>query len=152
MTKVDFYIAGSNSNNGSNMTEPNSALLLACRLTEKAWLKQHNIYIHTDSAATRDIMDEMLWNFRSNSFIPHRREGTDEKAPDNIPDILIANSGNPGTHHDVLINLSEETPSFFGGFQRIAEIVAADEKAKTKSRERYKYYRKRGFPLQVHNL
>ena len=144
MTQVDFYIASA-----SDFSE---CLVIACRLTEKAWRKNHHVYIHTSDAAAVHALDDLLWSFRPNSFIPHRHELCDQAAPANAPDVMIGCSGEPGAHHDVLINLTEETPDFFGRFTRIAEIVPGNEAAKARSRERYKYYRQRGFPLNVHPL
>lgn len=144
MTKVDFYIAP--------VSELSECMKIACRLVEKAWRRQHNVYIHTADEQSMHAVDEMLWSFRPNSFIPHRHEQSDTTAPQSLPDVVVACSGEPGQHHDILVNLTEETPDFFGRFTRIAEIVSGNEQAKAKSRERYKYYRKRGFPLDVHQL
>ncbi|MGB1191745.1 MAG: DNA polymerase III subunit chi, partial [Pseudomonadales bacterium] len=67
-------------------------------------------------------------------------------------EILVACSGDPRDHHDVLVNLTEETPECFSRFTRVAEVVMSTDEAKAKSRQRYKYYRDRGYPLEVHNL
>ncbi|MGB5324560.1 MAG: DNA polymerase III subunit chi, partial [Pseudomonadales bacterium] len=95
--------------------------------------------------------DELLWSFRPNSFVPHRSE-TAEPEMGAGREVLVACSGHPGDHHDVLVNLTHATPEFFSRFTRIAEIVRGDDSAKQRSRERYKYYRERGYPLQVHEL
>ncbi|MBT8149622.1 MAG: DNA polymerase III subunit chi [Pseudomonadales bacterium] len=144
MTQVDFYIAP-----GSEFSH---CLTVACRVAEKAWRKNHHVYIHTADAAAMQTVDDLLWSFRPNSFVPHRHEHSEQAAPENAPDVLIACSGTPFDHHDVLINLTDQTPDFFARFTRIAEIVAGDESSRARSRERYKYYRQRGFPLEVHNL
>ena len=149
MTQVDFYIL----NEAGELPH----LKTSCRVIEKAWGKRHSVYVHTADQAMMQQMDDLLWTFRPNSFVPHRSENTADSEtnaePDSaFPDIVIACSGNPGQHHDVLINLTDDTPEFFGRFKRIAEIVPGDEAAKAKSRERYKYYRKRGYPLNVHQL
>lgn len=144
MTQVDFYILSD--------TSPQANLATSCRVIEKAWRRQHSVYAHTANREMMQQLDDLLWSFRPNSFIPHRSEDTPEPESASIPDILVGYSGNPKTHDDILINLTEETPEFFGRFKRIAEIVAGEDAAKAKSRERYKYYRKRGYPLNVHHL
>ena len=53
---------------------------------------------------------------------------------------------------DVLINLASTPPSFFARFERLAEIVAADEAQVQAGRERWRYYRERGYELRVHDL
>ncbi len=145
MTHIDFYITVAKN--------PDELLSFACRLTEKAYRSHCDIYLHTESEQQMLALDEKLWSFRANSFLPHRHEYSE---PDTIKiqkgDILIAHSGYVGEHHDVLINLTDKTPEFFSRFDRLAEIVSGTDTAKEKSRQRYKYYRDRGYPLKVHNL
>ena len=52
----------------------------------------------------------------------------------------------------VLVNLTGAPPPFFSRFERLAEIVATDESAVAAGRERYRYYRERGYELRAHNL
>ncbi|MAV75922.1 MAG: hypothetical protein CBD32_02540 [Actinobacteria bacterium TMED172] len=154
MTHIDFYITAA--------SNPDELLSFACRLTEKAYRSHCDIYLHTESEQQMLALDEKLWSFRANSFLPHSHEnsGSEDiktKKSDATPavkkgSILIAHSGNVGEHHDVLINLTDKTPKFFSRFDRLAEIVSGIDTAKEKSRQRYKYYRDRGYPLKVHNL
>ena len=53
---------------------------------------------------------------------------------------------------DVLINLAGSVPSFFGRFERVAEIVDQSDAQKQVARERYRFYRDRGYALQSHNV
>jgi len=48
------------------------------------------------------------------------------------------------------VNLADEIPGFFGRFDRVAEIVVGENR--DAGRERYKFYRDRGFPLFHHEL
>jgi DNA polymerase-3 subunit chi len=54
--------------------------------------------------------------------------------------------------HDVLVNLDQTVPAFFGQFERVAEIVSGDDNVRNQARERYKYYRDRGYSLNSHNI
>lgn len=152
MTKIDFYI--------TEAKTPDELYQFAARLTEKAYKQKHQIYLHTEDESAMQSVDELLWTFRPNSFLPHRCENdarlkseSSDTDPQTIAqEILVACSGDPGEHHDVLVNLTEQTPAFFSRFTRVAEVVSSDERARSKSRERYKYYRDRGYPLKVHNL
>ncbi|MCZ6854116.1 MAG: DNA polymerase III subunit chi, partial [Gammaproteobacteria bacterium] len=56
----------------------------------------------------------------------------------------------PEGHDDVLINLSDHVPTFFGRFERVAEIVVGE--TTNRGRERYQFYRDRGYPLFDHHL
>ena len=142
MTKIDFYI--------TQVAERLELLTFACRLTEKALRQRHRVYLHTGDTQTMQQLDELLWTFRSSSFIPHRCQG-DEHAPAQC-DVLLGCTGDPGDHDDVLINLDSEQPAFFSRFQRVAEVVAGTEPAIEQSRTRYRFYRDRGYPLKVHKL
>ena len=53
---------------------------------------------------------------------------------------------------DVLINLSAEVPEFFSRYERVAEVVDADAARREQSRERYRFYRDRGYKLNTHQV
>jgi DNA polymerase IIIc chi subunit len=53
---------------------------------------------------------------------------------------------------DVMINLDQTVPAFFGQFERVAEIVSGDDTARDQARQRYKYYRDRGYTINTHNI
>lgn len=141
MTRVDFYILQGD----DARTRPQ----FACRLAEKAWQLGHRIYIHTESAAQTGLLDELLWTWRQDSFLPHGILG---EAGEPAPPILLGHAGEPDTHTDVLINLAPEVPLFFGRFERVAELVDDQEQRKQQGRARYGFYRDRGYELQTHRL
>ena len=143
MTRINFYIIDSGSDEATQ--------LFICRLTEKAWLQNNAIYIHTPTQAIASQLDEELWTFNPASFVPHQL-ATEESANKTV---LIGHQATvqiPNTHHDVLINLDYEIPSFFSQFERVAEVIAADETSKEKGRERYRFYKDRGYALETHKL
>jgi DNA polymerase-3 subunit chi len=153
MTKIDFYI--------TNINTLDDYWNFACRLTEKAFRKQCDVYLHTANEEHMAAVDKLLWTFRPNSFLPHSSEMASKESEDHSKiddaasatgEILVACSGDPRDHHDVLVNLTEEIPECFSRFTRVAEVVMGTDEAKAKSRQRYKYYRDRGYPLEVHNL
>jgi len=139
MTKVDFYI----------LEDPAAHQQFACRLAEKAWQQGHRVYIHTRDAAQSRQMDDLLWTFRDGSFLPH---SLDDAADAEQVSVHIGHEGEPSQHDDVLINLDNEVPLFFSRFQRVAEVVAGDEQEKQAGRERFRFYRDRGYPLDSHTI
>ncbi|HEB85551.1 MAG TPA: DNA polymerase III subunit chi [Gammaproteobacteria bacterium] len=145
MTRIDFYLLSSKHANASERT--------ACRLAEKAYNLRHAIYIHTGSQQRTAQMDNLLWTFRDGSFIPHQMHGQDESH--NSP-VIIGHQTSPDeeltTHHQLLINLDQTVPSFFSRFERVAEIVSADEQQRQAARERFRFYRERGYELETHEL
>ena len=62
-TKIDFYILPS--------AATSARLDFACKLTEKAWRLGHRVYLHCSDAAQRQDLDERLWRFKGESFVPH---------------------------------------------------------------------------------
>ena len=53
---------------------------------------------------------------------------------------------------EVLVNLHAAPPPYFSRFERLAEIVGADADAAAAGRERWKFYKARGYELRQHNL
>ncbi len=61
----------------------------------------------------------------------------------------VAEHPGPAT---VLINLDPAPPPFFSRFERLAEIVGTEAADAAAGRERYRFYRERGYELRTHNL
>jgi len=92
-------------------------------------------------------LDELLWQFRPDAFLPHALVG--DAAGEAV---LIGWGQDPGDHSDVLINLQLDIPSFFSRFQRVAEVVTQDEASLAALRSSWLFYRSRGYPLEKHEL
>ena len=52
----------------------------------------------------------------------------------------------------VLINLYALPPPFFSRFERLAEIVSRDEAELAAGRERWKFYKARGYEIRSYDL
>ena len=142
MTRVSFYILKSQ--------DIHSRQQIACRLAEKAWREGHQVFIYTENAQQSAAMDEALWTFRPESFVPHQIL---ESANTIAAPVLISHDNTPPPRlMDVLINLNAEQPMFFSQFERLAEIIDDDEQVKQYGRQRYKFYQDRGYPLETHHL
>lgn len=138
MTKVDFYIL-----------ETGSREHTACKLVEKAYNLGHRVYVHTASDEQARHVDELLWTFRDGSFLPHEqyRHGQETASP-----ILVGAVAAPDTDSEVLINLAPDVPLFFSRFLRVAEVIGIQEEDKQQGRERFRFYRDRGYPLDTHQI
>ena len=141
MPRIDFYVLSSRT--------PDGRLLLACRLVEKAYGLGHKVYIYTDSAEQARYLDDLLWTFRQGSFVPHTLYPPPEG--DSSP-VLIGWGEAPETQAEVLINLTHEVPAFFERFQRVAELVDQNPQTLAKSRERFRFYRDKGYEPASHKL
>ena len=111
----------------------------------------YQIHIHTGDAATAEALDEMLWNYQPDRFVPHSRYGTPSGKAVAAP-VRIGVNEEPEEHQQVLINLSGDIPSFFSRFDRVAEVVPVDQNRRDKARESYKFYRDRGYALEYHSI
>jgi DNA polymerase-3 subunit chi len=141
MTQVDFYITDDN--------QVRAQSLLACRLTEKAYKLGHRIHINVATREQADELDNLLWEFRQGSFIPHQHISANEAltAP-----VSISAGEQPSQAPDVLVNLAANVPSWFAECARVAEIVDGNHERRQASRSKYKFYRSQGCPLQSHEL
>ena len=137
MTRVDFY-AGSD-----------DAGRTVFSLAQKAVRSGHRVWILTrDAAHTADI-DTRLWAEPPGGFLPHCR--ADHLLAARTP-VVIGHDPDAVPHEDVLINLRDETPTCFSRFNRLLEVVSRDPAAVQAARERFRFYRDRGYPLQHHDL
>ena len=141
MTQVDFYILQD--------SQPDAQALLTCRLTEKAFKQGHQVYINTESGQQLKKLDDMLWTFRDGSFLP---PGLYAATADSDHPVLLGHAVNPEGPSDVLVNLSNDVPSFFSRFNRVAELVGGDEAQRESARERYRFYKDRAYTLNTHKL
>jgi DNA polymerase-3 subunit chi len=141
--RVDFYVLKS--------AAAKQRFTFACRLTEKAYLRDLKIVIVNDTLADAQALDEMLWTFNERSFIPHKmcldEHSVDPATPVHL---TLQSSGIPSA--DLLVNLAHRLPSQFQGYQRIAEIIDADEERRRLGRERFKAYRDLKFALETHQI
>ena len=111
--------------------------------------QQRRIYIHTQNHTTAHHLDELLWTYREDSFLPHNLYG---EGPDPAPPIQIGYNAVPDKHRDILINLNSTAPEFYRQFSRVLELISHDTTAQTAGRERYKFYRAEGHPITTHKL
>jgi DNA polymerase-3 subunit chi len=141
MTRIDFYLLDDATEGGKDAA--------VCKLAHKAFRLGHRIYILTRNDEDAKRLDHLLWTFSDTSFIPHGL-GT-QPADANLP-VLLGKEEPPATHDDVLIQIAPDAPEFFSRFQRVAELVDGSDDGKTRARERFRFYRDRGYTLQTHHL
>lgn len=149
VTRIDFYILP-DAAPAKAPAPGGNAVMTACKLCDKAASAGQRVYVYTPDTAIADAMDSALWSFRQGSFVAHERHTG--AAVDPLPAVLIGGTEPPASHHAVLINFGESVPDFFSRFERVLEIVDGDAAQRAASRERYKFYRDRGYELGSHTL
>ena len=123
-----------------------AALKLACQLTEKAFHQGHAVLLHTEDENISTQLDNLLWAFKPTAFLPH------QKGLETQSSISICHQNEPGDHHGLLINLTSDTPSWFSRFEKTIEIVYDDQTVIENKRERFSFYKSRGYPLNYYDL
>jgi DNA polymerase-3 subunit chi len=141
--RVDFYVLKS--------ATPKQRWAFACRLTEKAYLKDLRIDIVSDTLAEAQTLDDLLWTFNERSFIPHK-VCQDEHSIDPATPVHLTVLSPPSSSADLLVNLTARLPDQWERYPRIAEIIDADEERRRLGRERFKTYRDLKVTVETHLL
>lgn len=139
--RVDFYLITDDT--------AQAPLLLCCRLLEKAYHQHHKVYVQAASQQEAEALDELLWTFKDECFIPHNLQGEGPKLP---PPIQIGWQAPTPEWRDILISLKNGVEEYHRQFRRIIEIVRADEPSKAAKREDFRWYKHQQWPLQTHTL
>jgi len=165
-TKVDFYVLDKDSQS--------ERFKFVCRFVDKLQKIQKTAHIVVEDSLSAQALDELLWQFPGESFLPHTLHSSDQ-VPDQGPDqssdqkteqqdtddspILIQSMGvlageeqKEDNKYDVLINLSSGSASTHIQYSRIVEVVIQAAEVLTSTRARYKFYREQGYPLQSHPI
>ncbi|WP_199611209.1 DNA polymerase III subunit chi [Flocculibacter collagenilyticus] len=119
---------------------------LACTLAATLYRKQSRVFIATENIEDAHAIDDYLWAFDADRFVPHNLtgEGPKQGAPVEIG-FQLPSSGN----RNVLINLKQTVPPFAQQFQQVIDFVPATENEKQQARERYKFLRQMGTNLST---
>lgn len=139
--QVDFYILTDHA--------PDAVDLITCRLLEKAYVRGHQVFVYCNTQQDAEALDEHLWTFQEDSFIPHHLQGEGPHPP---PPIQIGYDKEPRGFNDILLNRSTTIPSFFNKFRRIIEVIGAEEDAKATGRTHYRTYQTQGCHINTHQL
>lgn len=137
MTKIDFY------------TGVNDKLHTACQLSHKAMQNGLRVLLHTPDQATADTLNKLLWEFPATAFIPHCLSS--DAAASEMP-VIIGHQREPFPHSELLISLHTDNLPFFSRFERVIEIVSKDAEDARSGRERYAFYRERGYEMRHFDL
>ena len=141
MPRADFYLIAK----PRFRAEP---LRLVCELAKKACAAEQPLLVLVDSMAQAEALDELLWDFDPDAYVPHQIAGTDEDDAD-VP-VLIAPPEADAPLRPLVLNLrAAAVPS---GFERVLEVVPADDSARGPLRERWKQYKARGLEVNSHDM
>ncbi len=141
LIRVDFYLLNNN--------DPEAVWLIACRLLEKAYQRGHRVFVYCDNQKDVEHLDELLWVYKDESFIPHNIQG---EGPEPPPPVQIGFGAEPRGFNDILLNMAATIPPYFSRFRRVMEIVGDSDSAKEISRAHYREYRAKQCELHTHPI
>lgn len=134
MTRVIFY---------SNLVDKHVTL---STLVLRAFEKRHQVTILAENAQAASAVGEGLWQQSSStSFIPNvvASHALAKETP------IVVDWQTDRLHQDdVLINLTQQQPASFSRFRQLIELVGTDEDDKVAARQRFKFYRDRGYEIK----
>lgn len=139
MTRIDFYV--------QNQANQATHELLICKITEKAWQNQHEIFLLCSNTDQVDRLDDLLWTFSAPSFIPHS-----PTCGDGGEVVILGTERKKLRNYEVLINLTTDVPEHAGKFVRVIESTGYNEAMREDARKKYKYYKDRGYPIFTHEI
>ncbi len=119
-----------------------------------AWLAQagrdgQRVLVYAPAEADLERIDRLLWAQPSTGFTPHCDAGSMLAAE--TPVVLTRRLDKP-IHDGCLVNLSDEIPPGFGSFDHLVEIISTAESDRIPGRERFRFYRERGYPLEARDI
>jgi len=137
MTRIDFHFNAP------------TKVGYTCRLARRARAAGSQLVIFGTDANLLAELDRQLWTFSAQDFLPHcyANDALATQTP-----ILLTSDASPTPHHEVLINLDGTQPEFFSRFERLIEVVGRDDIDRQRARERWKFYKDRGYALTHHDL
>ena len=141
VTKIDFY------------TGSTDKLRTACQLSHKAMQNGVRVLLSAPDEATANALDKLLWHYPATAFIPHCLSDADGAGQMPVLSlskwpVVINHGSDKFPHHDLLISLHGECVPFFSRFERVIEIISTDAEDSRLGRERFKFYRDRGYELR----
>lgn len=112
------------------------------KLVEAAWTKGKRVLLYCSSGAEAEAIDEYLWTFRDDAFIPHGIDSTEGSAENSALPVLITTSATNTNDASILLQLGHADLDFAGGFKNVIELVDREDETKlTASRERYRAWK-----------
>jgi DNA polymerase-3 subunit chi len=141
--RADFYVL--------KRADLRARNVFACRLTEKAYMKDLKILVLTEDDSQARDFDALLWTFADDAFVPHQILSASQPADDSTP-VHIAADPAIARPVDLVLHLGNHPPESLTRFPRIAEIIDSDENRRRLGRERFKFYRDRRLTLETHQI
>ena len=133
MTKICFY-------HGAD-----DRLQAAASWLADAYAQGQRVLVYAPDAALAASLDRLLWTQSATGFLPHCR--ADAPLAAQTP-VLITDRLDSLPQEECLLNLGDDIPPGFSRFERVVEIVGSSAPELPPARQRFKFYRDRGYALE----
>ncbi len=123
----------------------------ACVLTADLYRQNKKIQVGVENQAQAHTIDEWLWQFEADRFIPHNLPGEGPHYGTPVEINWQASTQRRGC----FVNTCTELPDFVGQLKGLAEwhdFVPHDDAGKAAARERYKQLKQAGFQISTNPI
>jgi len=136
VTSIDFYFNAAD------------RLQVACRLAAKALAERKRVLIYTPDAELASKLDRLMWTWPATGFVPHcaSHDALASETP------VLIGGDDEAADIPILLNLSADCPPHFASFERLLEVVGAEEADREPARARFRMYKSRGYAIASHDL
>ena len=141
MARADFYL----------IAKPrfrDQPLLLVCELAKRACDANQFTLVLARDAAQAEELDDLLWSFEPDAYVPHQIAGRDED--DEVTPVLIVPPEVDAPARPLVINLRDA--AWTAACERVLEVVPADPAARDPLRARWKQYQALGYAMNKHDM
>jgi len=121
----------------------------AAQWLQRAWSDRQPVLVFVPDAEQAARLDRILWTQPALSFVPHCH--ADSPLAGETPILLTDRLDDP-VQEICLLNLSSELPPSFSRFEHLVEIVSVDDADRLPARERFKFYRDRGYAIENRDI
>jgi len=143
MTKIDLYLI-----QGDGFSDQ---VQFCCRLIEKARQHDNTVHVQTREAYQSEAINESLWAFRPESFIPHLIGQSSHPHYSVTIDVHSLNNS-AAKNRDLLILIDSPLPSSIQDFKRLCLIVPNQQDALKQARQHYRQLASDGLNVHTHDL
>lgn len=118
-----------------------------CQQIAQLWRDHKSVRVWCASQTAAEQLDESLWRFPADSFVPHNLVG--EGPPQGAPvELCWPQAPASPRRAAVVMNLMDDLPPWQGA-RLIIDHVPEIEPQRQAARERYKHYRQHGIGLKT---
>lgn len=136
MTKIRFY------------TDVTDRAALIQHLVGQALSRQRQVTVYVQDREQAMQFSEGLWQQATDSFLTNALADTEYVA---LTPVQLIWQPEQVSQDDLLFNCQASLPKFFSRFRHVFELVGQDEDDKAAARQRWAFYRDRGYEIQHMN-